>query len=145
MQMQQTVRRFGREARTLLGIGWPLIINNLSVAGMQFTDAVMAGRLGAESLAAVAVGATTWMLVFSACLGLLMAISPLIARLYGAGEIDRIGRYSRHGMYIGFGLGVLILVFGRPFAEIQRERSAVGAPSGAGSAEARRARAISSP
>ena len=98
-------------------ISGPLIVNNLAVAGMNFADTVMSGRLGADSLAAVAVGANTWMLVFSACLGLLMAISPLIPRLYGAGEIDRIGRYSRHGMYIGFGLGLLILVFGRPFAE----------------------------
>ena len=56
MQMQQLVRRFGRETTALLSIAWPLIINNLSVAGMQFTDAVMAGQLGAESLAAVAVG-----------------------------------------------------------------------------------------
>jgi multidrug resistance protein, MATE family len=98
-------------------ISGPLIVNNLAVAGMNFADTVMSGRLGADSLAAVAVGANTWMLVFSACLGLLMAISPIIARLYGAGELDKIGRYSRHGMYIGFGLGIVILVFGRPFAE----------------------------
>ena len=46
-----------------------------------------------------------------------MALSPIIARLYGAGEIHKIGRYARHGMYVGFGLGVLIFIFGRPFAQ----------------------------
>lgn len=115
MQVPATAVR--AQYASIARISGPLIVNNLAVAGMNFADTVMSGRLGADALAAVAVGASTWMLVFSACLGLLMAISPLIARLYGAGEFDRIGRYSRHGMYIGFGLGVLILLFGRPFAE----------------------------
>jgi MATE family multidrug resistance protein len=102
---------------SILRISGPLIVNYLAVAGMNFADTVMSGRLGADALAAVAVGANTWMLAFSGCLGLLMAISPIIARLYGAGENDKIGRYSRHGMYIGFGLGLAILLVGRPFAE----------------------------
>lgn len=106
-----------RQFSSILRISGPLIINNLAVAGMNFADTVMSGRLGANALAAVAVGANTWLLAFSACLGLLMAISPIIARHYGAGEIGKIGRYSRHGMYIGFGLGLLILLLGRPFAE----------------------------
>ena len=41
-----------QEARALLRLAGPLIVNNLSIAGMQFADAVMAGRLGAEALAA---------------------------------------------------------------------------------------------
>ena len=44
------------EGRGLLRLAGPLIVNNLSISGMQFADAVMAGRLGAEALAAVAVG-----------------------------------------------------------------------------------------
>ena len=106
-----------RQFDSILRISGPLIVNNLAVAGMNFADTVMSGRLGANALAAVAVGSNTWLLAFSACLGLLMAISPIIARHYGAGATDKIGRYSRHGMYIGFGLGLLILLLGRPFAE----------------------------
>ena len=63
------------EARALARLAGPLIINNLSIAGMQFADAVMAGRLGAEALAAVAVGGSVWFLGFTVCLGLMMAIS----------------------------------------------------------------------
>jgi MATE family multidrug resistance protein len=77
--MRQKVRRFGRETKVLLSIAWPLIVNNLSVAGMNFTDAVMAGRLGAESLAAVAVGGSVWFMGFALVLGVLMAISPISA------------------------------------------------------------------
>jgi MATE family multidrug resistance protein len=105
-----------RQCASIIRISGPLIVNNLAVAGMNFADTVMSGRLGADALAAVSVGSHTWMLVFSTCLGLLMAVSPIVARRFGAGEPDKIGRYSRHGMYLGFGLGVLILLLGRPFA-----------------------------
>ncbi|MDH3552093.1 MAG: MATE family efflux transporter [Gammaproteobacteria bacterium] len=88
----------------------PLIVNNLSIAGMQFADAVMAGRLGAESLAAVAVGASVWFFGFVICLGILMAISPLAARHYGAGNPELIGCYTRQGMYLGIAFGLFLIL-----------------------------------
>ena len=109
--MQERVRRFGRETRALMRIAWPLVINNLSVAGMQFTDAVMAGRLGAESLAAVAVGGSVWFMGFAFVLGVLMAISPTAARHQGAGDEALIGRYTRQGIYLGMVLAVPIMLF----------------------------------
>lgn len=98
-------------AKSLLRLGGPLIINNLAVAGMQFSDAVMAGRLGADALAAVAVGGSVWMLGFTLSLGLLMAISPIAARHFGAGDHGLIGRYTRQGIYLGLAMGApLILI-----------------------------------
>lgn len=101
---------------SIIRMSGPLVVNFLAVAGMNLADVTMSGRLGADALAAVAVGSSAWMLVFSACLGLLMALSPIIARHYGEGKLHRIGRYARHGMYLGFALGVLILLAGRPSA-----------------------------
>ena len=95
--------------KPLLRLGGPLIVNYLAVAGMHFADAVMAGRLGADALAAVAVGASVWFLGFSFCLGLLMAMSPIIARHFGAGRYDLIGRYVRQGIYLGFVLGLPLI------------------------------------
>ena len=94
------------EGRALLKLAGPLIVNNLSIAGMQFADAVMAGRLGAEALAAVAVGGSVWFLGFTVCLGLMMAISPIAARLYGAGDERLIGRYTRQGLWLALALGL---------------------------------------
>jgi MATE family multidrug resistance protein len=98
------------EVRRLLLLAGPLIVNSLSIAGMQFADAVMAGRLGARALAAVAVGASVWFLSFVVCLGLLMAISPIAARHYGAGESPLIGRYTRQGALLGVLLGLLFIL-----------------------------------
>jgi MATE family multidrug resistance protein len=97
------------EIPELLKLAGPLIVNNLSIAGMQFADAVMAGRLGAEALAAVAVGGSVWFFGFALCLGVMMAISPIAARHYGAGNPELIGRYTRQGMYLGFGIGVALI------------------------------------
>jgi MATE family multidrug resistance protein len=98
------------EVTALLRLAGPLIVNNLSIAGMQFADAVMAGRLGAESLAAVAVGASVWFFGFALCLGVMMAISPIAARHYGAGNEELIGRYTRQGMYLGAAFGLLLIL-----------------------------------
>lgn len=109
------------QAKSLLRLGGPLIVNNLAVAGMQFADAVMAGRLGADALAAVAVGGSVWFLGFSFCLGLLMAISPLVARHFGAGNTGLIGRYTRQGIYLGLFMGAVLILVGQvavaPFLE----------------------------
>jgi len=100
-------------AKSLLRLGGPLIVNNLAVAGMQFADAVMAGRLGADALAAVAVGGSVWFLGFSLCLGLLMAISPIAARHFGAGDHGLIGRYTRQGIYLGLIMGAPLILVGQ--------------------------------
>jgi MATE family multidrug resistance protein len=105
------------ETKALLHLAAPLIVNSLSIAGMQFADAVMAGRLGAESLAAVAVGASVWFLGFTVCLGLMMALSPIAARHYGAGESRLIGRYTRQGLLLALLLGVSIMALARVLVE----------------------------
>jgi multidrug resistance protein, MATE family len=96
------------ETKAMLILAAPLIVNSLSIAGMQFADAVMAGRLGAEALAAVAVGASVWFLGFMVCLGVMMALSPIAARHYGAGESHLIGRYTRQGLLLAVALGLVI-------------------------------------
>lgn len=105
------------ELKSLLHLAGPLIVNNLSIAGMQFADAVMAGQLGARSLAAVAVGGSVWFLGFTMCLGLLMAISPIAARHYGAGESALIGRYTRQGVLLAVALGLAVLAVTSWFVE----------------------------
>jgi len=107
--------RWLTESRALLRLAGPLIVNNLSIAGMQFADAVMAGRLGAESLAAVAVGGSVWFLGFTICLGLMMAIAPIAARFYGAGQPEMIGRYTRQGLWLGVALGLTLFALAQIF------------------------------
>ncbi len=100
---------FSGETRTLLKLAGPLIVNNLSIAGMQFADAVMAGKLGAEALAAVAVGSSVWFMFFMLLLGMMMAISPIAARHAGAGNDHLIGRYTRQAVYLALAMAIPVI------------------------------------
>jgi len=97
------------EGRRIFRLAGPLIVNNLAIAGMQFADAVMAGSLGARELAAVAVGGSVWFLGLTVCLGLMMAISPIAARYYGAGTPELIGRYTRQALWLALVLGAVFI------------------------------------
>lgn len=108
------------EARAMLAIGFPIIVHNLALVGMGLTDAVMAGLLGSKTLAAVAVGSSLWAPVFLFSLGILMALSPTVAHLYGAERHGEVGRYARQmawlSQLIGW-LGFLALRHTTPFMQ----------------------------
>lgn len=102
--------RFLTDARGILLLGGPLIANNLAIAGMNFTDTVMAGQLGARDLAAVAVGGAFWVFFYLCGLGILMALSPLVAHGYGAGRNDEVGVLARQALWLSQGLALLLIV-----------------------------------
>ncbi|MBU6510158.1 MAG: MATE family efflux transporter [Gammaproteobacteria bacterium] len=93
------------ETLAILAIGGPLIIHNLALVGMALTDTVMSGLLGANTLAAVAVGSNVWAPVFLFALGVLMAQSPTTAHLYGARRHREIGHYARQMAWLSQVLG----------------------------------------
>lgn len=98
------------EARHLSRIAWPLVVNNLAMAGMQFADTVMSGQLGAQALATVAVGSAVWFFFYCFSMGLLMSLSACIAHSFGAKQFFRIGEYARQGASIALFLAVVVLL-----------------------------------
>jgi MATE family multidrug resistance protein len=105
------------DARAIVRLGTPLLVNNLSTAGMSFADTVMAGQLGAAALGSVAVGVSWFNLHLMIGLGLLMSLSPLVAHAYGAGDPQRVGVYARQAVWLVVGLAV-VLVAGLSVARI---------------------------
>lgn len=67
---------------------------------MNFVDTVMAGRLSALDLAAVAVGSSILLpfLVFG--LGTLMAVNPIVAQNYGSRRFEQIGSNARQTLWL---------------------------------------------
>jgi MATE family multidrug resistance protein len=92
--------------KSVLTLGMPLVANNLATAGMGFTDTVMAGQLGGHALAAVAIGNTLWYTAYLAGMGVLMAVSPLVAHALGANQVQRIGHLVRQSFWIALAMGV---------------------------------------
>lgn len=98
----------GADVRRIVHIGAPLIINNLSTIAVNVADTVMAGRLGAEQLAGLAIGNGIWVAVFLLGLGILMALGPTVAQHYGAGRERDIGEDTRQGLLLAALISVVV-------------------------------------
>src|SRR5688572_28438826 len=72
------------ELGATLGLAWPLILANLTMAAIQATDVVLLGWLGARPLAASALGLNLNFAFTLICMGLVTASSPMMATALGA-------------------------------------------------------------
>jgi MATE family multidrug resistance protein len=98
---------FRHEARENLRLALPLTAAMLSFVGMSTTDTILAGRLSADALAAVAVGASVWSLPFVFFMGLLMAVSPIVAQQVGARrDPRRTGEFVRGALLCAIAAGL---------------------------------------
>jgi MATE family multidrug resistance protein len=66
----------------------------------------MTGRVGATELAAVGLGAALWIFVYLGCMGLLLALSPIIAQHHGAGHPEGIRRSFQQGLWLALIVGL---------------------------------------
>ncbi|MEX1994692.1 MAG: MATE family efflux transporter [Steroidobacteraceae bacterium] len=97
---------FSADSRSILRLAGPLVVNNLVLAGMMLTNTIVAGRLGSEPLAGVAVGGSYYQLFWMFGLGVLMSISPLAAHAYGGGRDAEVGQRFRQGIWLALMLAV---------------------------------------
>ncbi|NKF21634.1 MATE family efflux transporter [Solimonas marina] len=96
------------EVRAYLRLAWPIVIAQLSFVSMGTVDTILAGRLGAPQLAAIAVGANVFFLLFVFFSGLFMAVSPLVAQALGAQRgPDEISRLLRGALVLAVCCGLL--------------------------------------
>ena len=77
--------------RALFKLASPIFVANLSIMGAATIDTIMAGRLGAEHLAAVAVGNAAAIMIFLSLVAILQGLSPIAGHHYGARRYERIG------------------------------------------------------
>lgn len=94
------------EIMACLRLAGPLIVAQMAFVGMIVTDTLMAGRLGAVHLAAVALGSALWTPAYLFFMGVCMAVSPFVAQLAGAGKRGSIGPYLHQALYIALSLSV---------------------------------------
>ena len=105
-----TFARFRVDAQAIRRLAWPLVVNNLVLAGMGLTNTMAAGRVGPEPLAGVAVGVSYYQIFWLAGLGILMSLSALVAHAYGAGEDREVGHRLRQGLWLSQMIALPLLV-----------------------------------
>jgi len=99
--------RLRAETAALLRLGGPLMATQVVQMAMGFFDTVMMGRVGSVELAAVAIGTGLWHTLFLFALGVLMALSPSVAHLHGAGQSAAIAPLVRQALWLAAVLGLL--------------------------------------
>ena len=94
-------------ARELLHLAWPVLIGQAAVMGNGVIDTLMAGRLSPVDLAAVGIGASIYITVIMALMGVLLALTPVVAHHYGARRFAEIGADVRQCVWLALALSLL--------------------------------------
>ena len=110
--MLRRMRRYKEEYLALLVLAGPIIVGQVAQVATGFTDTVMAGRLGPEDLAAIAVGVNLWIPILLFCIGIMMAVSSMVSHYYGAGQGEDIKDLMRQALLLAaaLGLGAMLVV-----------------------------------
>ena len=98
---------FKKEAKKLVVLALPMLIAQVAQVGVGFVDTVMAGGAGKGDLAAVALGSSAFSTLYITFMGVMTALNPMIAQLYGAGKYDEVGETGRQGLWFGLMMGVI--------------------------------------
>lgn len=77
--------------RAIGKLAGPIFVANIAIVGGGTIDTVMAGHLGPDHLAAIALGLATMIMVFMGLVGILQGMSPLAAHHFGAHKYEKIG------------------------------------------------------
>ncbi len=96
------------ELRTIARHAGTVLVGQLAVMAFGVTDTIVAGRYSQDALAALSVGTAVYITVFVALMGVLQALLPTWAQLYGAKQHEDLGRSVRQALY----LAALALIVG---------------------------------
>ncbi|HNT37756.1 MAG TPA: MATE family efflux transporter [Rubrivivax sp.] len=113
-------------ARNVARIGelaWPLFIGQISVVAFATVDTLLLGRHSAADLAALSVGTAAYITVFIGLMGVVLALSPIVGQLYGAGQNEQAGRQLHQAVWLALALSVVgaaVLLFPAPFMTLAR-------------------------
>lgn len=99
---EPSVPSWRREMRALLALATPLTLAYLGSIAISTTDVVMMGWLGPKMLAAGSLGYNLMFPLYLLGLGVVIAVTPMVAQDLGAGEVRGIRRTFRQGLWAAF-------------------------------------------
>jgi MATE family multidrug resistance protein len=102
---------FRAAARGLIAHALPILIAQLSSIGMMVVDTAVLGHVSSLDLAAVAIGGGIHVSVVFALVGILQAVSPVVAHLHGAGRDGEVAGVLQQGFWLAMLLAVPGILF----------------------------------
>lgn len=92
-----------------LHMGLPLVAAQLLHMSNGLVDAIVAGRIGNNELAAGGIGASLYFVTSLLCIGLMAGLSPTLSRLIGERRRAFVGRVFRQGLWLAVITGFIAL------------------------------------
>lgn len=99
-----------KELWVILRVAGPLIASQVAHMLMVFTDTVMMGKLGPESLAGGGLGAAAYSFVSFFCVGVMAAVGTLVAIRHGANDAAGATRLLQAGLWLAWGMALVAAV-----------------------------------
>lgn len=99
------------QAKRLIQLAIPILIAQITQTLMGFIDTLMAGRVSAVDMAAVAIGGSLWLPAILLIQGILFAFTPLFAHHHGAGNEHEIQPLANQASYIAIIGSIAVMLF----------------------------------
>jgi putative MATE family efflux protein len=101
----------------LVRLSAPMIWGIFAFVSFQLADMFFVSRLGPAPLAAISFTLPVGMGLFNLFIGLSIAMSSVLSRQIGEGNIDRVRRICTHGVMFALGLGLVSALLGFLFMD----------------------------
>ena len=97
------------ELETLVHLAFPVVMAELGWMSMAVVDTAMVGRLNAVAIGAVGLGSILYYTIVLFGFGLLLSMDPLVARAFGAGDLEDCHHTLHQGIFLAFALTVPLM------------------------------------
>ncbi|MBC3936814.1 MATE family efflux transporter [Undibacterium rugosum] len=119
--MSETAGGTRHHMRRIGALAWPVLVGQLATVSNGVIDTALTSRYSATDLAALSIGVSIYISIFVGLNGVLQALSPTIAQLYGAQDFRAIGQRVKQGVWLATVLtviGCLALLYPRTLLSI---------------------------
>ena len=99
--------------KNIFAVGLTLVFNNISSIAVNVGDTLMVARFSETHLAALAIGTGVWITLFLFGLGLIMAISPLVAQYFGAKNFKELKSVTSQGFILASLIALIVFIIMR--------------------------------
>ncbi len=109
--------------RRIAALAWPIWIGQLALVAYGVADTMMTARYGATDLAALGLGVSIYISIFLGLSGVLQALTPFLAHIFGAQRFSEIGHAARQGVWLAIFLAVIgstALLFPQPLLSLAK-------------------------
>ena len=110
MPLNSTWSAYKKESILLLKLAFPILLAQWALTALGVIDTIMSGWVGTNDLAAIGLGSSIMLPVFMFSTGVLLAITPLVAKKEGEQQLARITQYLHQGLWLAVPLGFLSML-----------------------------------